>query len=205
LSAGTRDPRIDAYIANAEEFARPVLAHLREVVHEACPETVESMKWSVPHFTYRGILCSMAAFRQHCAFGFWKGSLILPRAGGPAGEAMGQFGRITSIADLPPREVLIGYVREAVKLNESGVRVPRAAAPERDPTPPLPEALRTALEQNPAAAAAFERFSPSQRREYAAWIAEAKRDATRELRTRTALKWIAEGKPRNWKYMKRGS
>lgn len=121
---GTRDPRVDRYIEDAAEFARPVLRHLREVVHSASPKIEETIKWSFPHFTHRGILCSMAAFQRHCTFGFWKASLILPEDG-KSEDAMGQFGRITSVADLPSRETLVGYVREAIRLNEEGVKAPR--------------------------------------------------------------------------------
>lgn len=200
---GARDPRVDAYIEAAADFARPILAHLRTVVHAACPGVVETIKWGFPHFEHGGILCSMASFREHCAFGFWKGSLVLGAAA--SGEqAMGQFGRIRSLADLPPDETLRGYVAEAARLNAAGVRPPRGPR-KREPGAAVvvPDALARALEAQPAAAAAFAAFSPSQRREYADWVAEAKTDATRARRVATAVEWIAEGKQRNWKYERR--
>ena len=125
---GTRDPRIDQYIGKAPEFARPILAHLREVVHAACPEVEETMKWSSPHFTYKGPLCHMAAFKQHCGFGFWKGSLVVGTEAA-SDDAAGQFGRLTSVTDLPPDDVLAGYVREAKRLNDEGVKAPMKAKP----------------------------------------------------------------------------
>ena len=201
---GARDPRVDAYVADAADFARPILEHLRAIVHEACPAASESIKWGFPHFEHRGILCSMAAFKEHCAFGFWKGSLVLGAAG--SGEqAMGQFGRIRSLADLPPDETLRGYVAEAARLNEAGVRPPTRARKRAPGTTPvvIPDALRRALDAHPAAEAAFARLSPSQRREYAEWVAEAKTDATRDRRVAQAVAWIAEGKARNWKYERR--
>ncbi len=198
---GTRHPGVDTYIEKSEEFARPILHHLRSVVHAACPEVEEALKWSFPHFLYRGMLCSMASFREHCAFGFWKGSLIVEAGGTRAEKAMGQFGRITSLADLPPDDVLAGYVREAVRLNEEGVRSPARAKKEK-PELAVPGDLAAALEGSAQARAAFERFSPSQRREYVEWITEARTEATRRRRLDTALEWIAEGKPRNWKYIK---
>lgn len=198
---GKRDPRVDSYIEKAAEFARPILRHLRETIHAASPEIDEEMKWSVPHFTYKGILCSMAAFKQHCAFGFWKQALILRDGDLPRMEAMGLFGRIRSVSDLPSRDVLIGYVREAMRLNEEGVKAP--ASPKRKRELETPKAFRDALERRPAAQAAFAGFSPSHRYEYVEWIAEAKRQETRDRRIATATEWIAEGKPRNWKYMKR--
>lgn len=199
---GKRDPRVDAYIERAAEFAQPILRYLREVIHSASPAVEETMKWSFPHFTQDGILCSMAAFKQHCAFGFWRGDLVLGEAGEAGTQAMGQFGPIASLADLPPREVLVGYVREAIRLNETGIARKKPPAPKREPEPPMPEAFRIALEQDSAAKTAFEGLSPSCRREYIEWIADAKRDETRERRIRTALEWIAEGKSRNWKYQK---
>jgi uncharacterized protein YdeI (YjbR/CyaY-like superfamily) len=199
----SRDPRVDAYIEKAAPFAQPILRHLRDTIHAASPEIEEAMKWSFPHFMHHGILCSMAAFKEHCSFGFWKESLVLGSADMPRDEAMGQFGRIQSISDLPPRDTLIAYVRKAMTLNEEGVGVPGKAAGKERAELEVPELFRLALERHPEAAAAFEGFSPSHRREYVEWIAEAKREETRDRRIQTALQWLAEGKPRNWKYMKR--
>lgn len=197
---GKRDPRVDAYIEASADFARPILRHLREVVHEGCPEVEETMKWSFPHFEYRGLLCSMASFKQHCAFGFWKGGLVLEGEVGDVEEAMGQFGRIGGLEDLPPRERLVAYVQRAGRLNEEGVAAPRAKKPKGEFV--VPEDLLAALREDPAALEKFEGFSPSQRREYAEWVAEAKREETRRRRIETAVEWIAEGKPRNWKYIR---
>ena len=197
----TRDPRIDAYIAKSADFARPILAHLREVVHAACPDVQETMKWSFPHFEYKGLLCSMAAFKEHCAFGFWKGSLIVA-GDGDAERAMGQFGRLTKLSDLPSKKVLTGYIKKAMALNEAGVKSPARSKP-RTPRPEaaVPDDLAAALGENPTARSTFDNFSPSHRREYIEWITEAKTPATRTRRLETAIAWMAEGKSRNWKYM----
>jgi hypothetical protein len=193
---GTRDPRIDAYVEKARPFAQPILRHLREVVHRACPEVAETMKWSMPHFDYRGTLCSMAAFKGHCTFGFWKGALVVGDS--PAAEeAMGHFGRIASLDDLPPEEEIAALVRRAMELNEQGVKAPRTKTPRRAEVEPPAELLDALSEQ---ARAAWDRMPPSHRREYAEWITEAKTDATRRRRIATAAEWIAEGKGRNWKY-----
>lgn len=197
-------PRVDEYIENAADFARPILRHLREVVHAASPEIEETIKWSFPHFTSHGIVCHMAAFKEHCTFGFWKASLVLPEGDPTAAEAMGQFGRITAISDLPPRKTLVGYVRRAVELNRRGVKVPRAKRSKRARDLEVPEAFRMALEWSPEAKATFDGFSPSHRNEYVEWIAEAKRETTRERRIATAIEWLADGKYRNWKYTKGG-
>jgi uncharacterized protein YdeI (YjbR/CyaY-like superfamily) len=151
------------------------------------------------------MLCHMAAFKQHCAFGFWKGSLVVGDGSGAASEAMGQFGRIASLADLPPDDVVAGYVREAMRLNEEGVKSPARSKPAEKAEKKelaVPGDLAAALEANPAALAHFERFSPSKRKEYVEWITEAKTDATRTKRLTTAVEWIAEGKARHWKYEK---
>jgi uncharacterized protein YdeI (YjbR/CyaY-like superfamily) len=201
---GTRDPRIDAYIAKSADFAQPILVHIRETVHAACPDVTETMKWSMPHFDYKGIMCAMAAFKQHATFGFWKGALIdglgPNRANG--GDAMGQLGKITSVKDLPSRKVLTGYVKAAMRLNDDGVVI---AKPRKAPKPEakIPAELAAALKKNRRAAAEFEKFPPGQRREYAEWIAEAKRDETKATRVVQAVEWIAEGKTRNWKYESR--
>jgi uncharacterized protein YdeI (YjbR/CyaY-like superfamily) len=200
---GARDSRIDAYIAKSADFARPILTHIRDVVHAACPDVEETMKWSFPHFQYKGLLCSMAAFKEHCAFGFWKGALVTEEGGGTDEKAMGQFGRITRLADLPARKVLHGYVKKAMKLNEDGVKSPTRSKP-KPKTPRaliIPDDLARALQGNPKAQAAFEKFPPSHKREYVDWITEAKTEATRTRRLETAIQWMAEGKSRNWKYM----
>lgn len=198
---GTKDPRIDDYIARAQPFARPILKHVRKVVHAGCPAVAETMKWSFPHFEYHGILCSMAAFKAHCAFGFWKGGLLSDVGVGSA-EAMGQFGRITSVDDLPDERTLVRLVARAAALNEQGTTAPR---PKKHPKPPLatPADLLAALKRNRKALASFESFPPSHQREYVEWITEAKTDATRQRRLETAVAWMATGKRRNWKYMNR--
>ncbi len=197
---GTKDPRIDAYIAKSADFVKPILTHLREVVHAACPEVEEKMKWSAPHFDYKGeMMCGMAAFKEHCRFGFWKGSLI-PGVPAMSDLAEGPMGRITSVKDLPAKAVLTGYIKQAMKLNDAGVKVSMRGPPKKPlPTPPD---LSRALKANKAAKTAFEAFSPSARREYIEWITEAKTDETRARRLETATGWIAEGKTRNWKYQK---
>lgn len=198
---GKRDPRIDAYIARSAEFARPILEHLRGTVHEACPQVEETMKWSMPHFMYEGMLCGMASFKAHCTFGFWKGALVLGEDGRAEKDAMGQFGRIERISDLPPKRTLVALIRRAMQLNEEGVKSPARA---RKPKPPaeVPDDLSAALARNRKARATFEGFSASQRREYVEWIAGAKREETRARRLATTLEWLAEGKPMNWKYQK---
>src|SRR6266545_6491465 len=199
----TRDPRIDAYIARSAAFAQPFLKHIRKLVHAACPEVEETLKWSIPHFVHKGILCSMAAFKHHCAFGFWKGALIVGKdIGTTQDEAMGQFGRVTAISDLPADKVLIGYIKKAVQLNDTVVKVPARTKSKAKKELDVPHDLRAALKKNKKALAAFEDFSYSHKKEYVEWIAEAKREETRQQRLATAIEWMAEGKPRHWKYVK---
>lgn len=195
---GARNPRVDAYIEAAQPFAQPILRHLRELVHRHCPDAVETVKWGMPHFEREGPLCHMAAFKRHCAFGFWKGELVTGR---PASAgAMGQFGRIVDLADLPPEAELRDWIRTAVELNVAGVRAPKPAAASRAHLDAVPDDLAAALAANAAAAAAFARFPPSHRREYIEWLVEARRPETRQRRLAQALEWIALGKSRNWKY-----
>lgn len=200
---GKRDPRIDAYIAKSADFAQPILAHLRDVIHAACPDVEETIKWSMPSFTYAGgILCGIAAFKQHCTFGFWKGSPIVPPDGANNESAMGQFGKIAKLSDLPSKKVLTGYIKQAMKLNEEGVKVPERIKPATPkPPPPTPNDLAAALKNNEASKTNWDAFSPSCKREYAEWITEAKREETRQKRLAQAVEWMGEGKQRNWKYM----
>jgi uncharacterized protein YdeI (YjbR/CyaY-like superfamily) len=201
---GKTDLRVDAYIAKSADFARPILNHLREVVHAACPDVEETMKWSMPHFDYKGaMMCSMASFKGHCTFGFWKGSLVLDGNVEADEKAMGQFGRITSLDDLPSKKVLTGYIKKAMKLNDDGIPSPTRSKPKGDAKPiELPDDFASALQENAAAAETFEKFPPGRRKEYIEWITTAKTDETRQRRMETAVEWIAEGKSKNWKYEK---
>jgi len=197
----TRDPRIDAYIAKSAEFARPILEHLRAVVHAACPDVEETMKWSMPHFDYRGeMMCSMAAFKAHAVFGFWKGALVLGANVGSR-DAMGSFGRIASVTDLPAKSALIRYVRKAMALNDDGVRMVRPR--KRAKALVVPADLATALRESKGAWAQWQALSPGHRREYVVWVREAKQGATRARRIATTVSQVAEGKPHNWKYERR--
>jgi uncharacterized protein YdeI (YjbR/CyaY-like superfamily) len=200
---GGRDPRVDAFIGKAAPFARPILAHIREVVHDACPEVEETLKWNSPAFMYHGILCMMSAFKEHAILGFWKGSLIVGPDGRKFDKAMGNFGRLTEVKQLPSRRLLASYVRQAMRLNAEGVKVPRKTAARRKAPLRMPADLGTALRKNSKARASWEAFSPSHRREYVEWITEARRPETREARVVTAVKWLAQGKSRNWKYAAR--
>jgi uncharacterized protein YdeI (YjbR/CyaY-like superfamily) len=195
----TKDPRIDAYIAKSAAFAKPILKHLRKVVHAGCPEVVETMKWSMPHFDYKGLLCGMAAFKQHCAFGFWKDSLILGDGKTPK-SGMGSFGCIKSLADLPNEKTLIGYVRKAAALNDAGIKAPGRTQPKKRPAIEVPDYFAAALKKNAKARKTFEAFAPSKQRDYLEWVTEAKREETRNERLATSIQWLAEGKTRHWKY-----
>ncbi|MBX5481639.1 MAG: YdeI/OmpD-associated family protein [Myxococcaceae bacterium] len=202
------DPRVDAYLARQAEFARPILEHLRKLVHKAHPDIEETIKWNMPYFTYRGRpLCMMAAFKAHAVFGFWdaahmKDAKKLLTNG--ANSSMGHFGRITSKKDLPPDRVLTAYLKEAIALNEAGVKtLPNKSVHRTRPSPSMPAYFKEALTKNPQANAGFDKLPPSHRREYLLWFEEAKTEATRDRRVAQALEWIAAGKPRNWKYQRR--
>jgi len=197
---GTRDRRIDVYIARAADFAQPILTHLRTMVHEACPDVVETIKWGMPFFERNGKLFAfMAAFTRHAAFGFRRGSLVVGEGRIPA-KAMGQFGRLTSVKDLPPRRTFVGYVKRAAALLDAeleGRATPKRAAPRRAA---VPADLRAALERNTKARKTFEGLAPSHKRAYVQWIVAAKREETRARRIATAIEWMAEGKTQNWRY-----
>ena len=199
------DPRIDAYIEKSAPFAQPILSHLRELMHKACPRATESVKWGMPFFVQQGvILCHMAAFKQHCAFGFWGSEMkkVLAKDGFKSSDAMGTQGRITSLKDLPADKILLSYMSQAAELVESGERKKSIDRPKKSAkkTARIPAELAAALKKNTLAAKAFAGFSPSCKREYAEWIAEAKRPDTKQKRLKQAVTWIAQGKTRHWKY-----
>jgi uncharacterized protein YdeI (YjbR/CyaY-like superfamily) len=194
---GTKNPRLDVYIAKSADFAKPILKQLRETVHAACPEVEETMKWSFPHFTYKGMLCSMAAFKAHATFGFWKQELVV-KAAGKDGAALAQRPRFESVADLPSKKSLTACIRVAMMLNDEGVKVDRPKKEKGELV--IPGDLTAALKKNKKAAATFAAFSPSHQREYVEWITDAKTDETRQRRMKQAVEWMAEGKSRHWKY-----
>lgn len=202
----TKDPRVDSYIAESAEFARPILKHLRKVIHQGCPTAVETIKWGCPFFDYHGLLCGLAAFKAHCSMFFWRDIDVerwLPKTNS-AGAGMGQFGKLTSLADLPKDSVLLACVRAAVEQrNAPSSKTKRARKPGKEL--PVPADLKTALTANAKAATTFKNFAPSQRRAYLDWIADAKQPATRKKRLQTTIEWLAEGKPHNWKYRERSA
>ena len=205
MSNEATDPRVDAYIEKAAPFAQPVLTHLRTLMHQACPRATESVKWGMPFFLQQGvILCHMAAFKSHCAFGFWGPQMkkVLKRDGLHSSEAMGVLGRIRGMEDLPADQELLTYMRHAAGLVETGERIKSIERPRNKPKKEVrvPRELSAALKKNKLASKVFAQFSPGCRREYANWIAEAKRPETKEKRIAQAVAWIAKGKSRNWKY-----
>lgn len=192
---GTHDKRIDAYIARSAEFARPILEEVRVLIHDACPEVEETIKWGFPHFMYHGILCSMAAFKAHCALHFWKCRRLEAHGLQSREGAMGQFGRITSRKDLPGKVAFKRLVKVAMALRREDATAQRAALP-------VPADLQAALAKHRKARTTFEAFSPGQRREYVEWITEARRPETRAKRLALTLEWLGEGKKFGWKYEK---
>ncbi|WP_118951058.1 YdeI/OmpD-associated family protein [Taibaiella helva] len=200
----TTDPRIDAYIEKAAPFAQPILNHIRALIHEHCPDIQENIKWGFPHFDYKGKShFSLASFKQHCAFGFWlagamkdpKGILQLEEK-----SAMGSLGKITALKDLPSDKIFATYLKESIRLADEGIKAPKAPKKAEALPMEVPEAFRKALAKNKKAQAVFEQFAPSHRKEYLEWISEAKREETRTKRIEQAIAWMAEGKPRHWKY-----
>jgi len=202
------DPRVDTYIAKARPFALPILFEIRELVHKACPGVVETMKWSRPFFEYKGaIVGNMSAFNEHCSWGFWgeEISAVLRDMDILKPGAMGSLGRLTSVKDIPPRKEMLGVLKQAAAFIDKGEYTSPIAARQRvvkAPAPPVkaPPEFAKALKANKKAAAAFAAFSPSCKKEYVEWIADAKRAETRDKRIETAIEWIGEGKQRNWKY-----
>ena len=198
---GKKDSRIDLYITKAKPFAQPILNHLRDLVHKGCPDIEETVKWGMPSFDYKGPFCSMAAFKEHAVFGFWKASLMkdAEKLKDNQQSAMGHAGKIKSLKDLPPDKTLISWIKEAAKLNDDGIKLPPRKKTEKKDLI-IPDYFTKALSKNKRALLAFEKFPPSHKKEYVEWITEAKTEDTRNRRMETALEWIAEGKGRNWKY-----
>ncbi len=196
----SQDPRIDAYIAKSPAFAQLILQHIRSQLHAHCHDVVETIKWGMPHFEYQGsIFCACAAFKQHCGFGFWLGELLPIDV--KSDTAMGQFGRITTLADLPGDKEFAKLIKQAMQLHDAGVKAPSRSKPAAEKQAlEVPPVFLAELKKNKLALATFEGFSPSKKKEYLEWYTEAKTDATRDKRLAQAIEWMAEGKSRNWKY-----
>lgn len=201
-----KDSRIDLYISKSADFAKPILIHLRELVHSACPDVQETIKWGFASFDYKGPMCSMAAFKKHCSFGFWKASLMKDKtliANAESETAMGHYGKITSLEDLPSDKKIIAHIKNAMMLNEKGIKIPPKKLTSTKKEIVVPDYFLKQLIKNKKAFTTFENFSPSHKREYVEWIIEAKTDETKNRRIQTAIEWLSESKPRNWKYMKK--
>lgn len=200
-----KDKRIDDYMEAAQPFAKPILKQLRKLIHQACAEVEETIKWSMASFEYKGLFINFAAFKKHCVFGFWKANLMDDKHGylqpiaNKGGEAMGNFGRITSRNDLPPDKVILDYIKQAKRLNDEGIKVPPKTSGREQLE--APDYMLAAIRKNKKAWTTFSGFSPSNKRDYVEWITEAKTETTRDKRLAQAIAWMAEGKPRNWKYM----
>jgi uncharacterized protein YdeI (YjbR/CyaY-like superfamily) len=201
---GTKDKRVDAYIAKSADFAKPIMTHLRELIHKACPEVTETIKWGMPSFEYKGPFIGFAAFKKHAVLGFWKAAIMKDSkvlTGKDTKSAMGNLGRIESMEDLPKDATLIKWIKEAKKLNDDGIKVNRTEKPKHEKKEyKMPDYFAKVLSKNKKAKETFENFSPSHKREYLEWIIEAKSEETRNKRMATALEWLTERKHRNWKY-----
>ncbi len=197
------DERVDSYIEKSAPFAQEILTHIRKLIHQASPLINETIKWSFPHFVYKDNICSMASFKEHCTFGFWKASLMEDpyQLFGDRANAMGSLGRLETLKDLPSDKILIEYILAALKLDESGMKVKK---PTKVPKTEIamPADFAAELNQNPKAKLHFEQFSPSHKREYLEWITTAKTEATKLKRMATTIEWLNEGKSLNWKYQK---
>ncbi|MBK8522366.1 MAG: YdeI/OmpD-associated family protein [Chitinophagaceae bacterium] len=202
-----KEEKIDAYIARSAEFAKPILLHIRELVHKACPDVEEKMKWSMPFFDYKGeMLCHMASFKQHAVMGFWKASLMKDSTlveNAKSETAMGHLGKITSLKDLPSDKKITGWIKEAMQLTDKGIKLPAKPKPAAIKELTVPDYFTKALTKNKKAKQVFEKFPPSHKKEYLMWITDAKTEQTRNKRMASALEWIADGKGRNWKYEKK--
>ena len=195
--------KTDDYISKSNAFAVPILEHLRQLIHEECPDVEEAIKWGFPCFDYKGFLCGMTSHKAHCSFLFWKGTLMKDPDGvleiaGKTG--MGHFGKIASIDELPDEKILRKYIREAMVLNEKGIKLPKKNAVKNELV--IPENFMYAVKQNKAALNIFDKFSYTNKKEYVEWVTEAKTEKTRDKRLAQAVEWMAEGKVRNWKYIK---
>ena len=202
------DKRIDAYIAKSQDFAKPIIKHFRDLVHKTCPDVEETMKWSFPHWDYKGsMMCSMASFKQHCAINFWKAKLMKGGeklvAEAKTESAMGYLGRITSLKDLPKDTLLVKYIKEAMRLNDEGVKLSPKSKTEATKQLEIPDYFLKALSKNKKAKQTFDEFTYGNKKEYLTWIVEAKTEITRNKRLQDAIEWMSEGKIRNWKYLKK--
>lgn len=200
------DPRIDGYIQKSADFARPVLNHLRHLIHESCPRIQETIKWGFPHFEYKGTICSMAGFKQHCVLSFWKSSLMTDPYNlfqKTDKTAMGQLGQIKHVNELPSDDILISYFREAYELNEKNIKLPAKSKQPKTKELEIPSYFTEALSESQKAIETFQNFSYSHKKEYVDWVTGAKTEETRTKRLATSIEWLEQGKPRMWKYLKK--
>lgn len=193
-----RDKRVDAYIAKSQDFAKPILEELRARVHQHVPEIEEDIKWGFPSFMYKGkIFFGMSAFKAHAGAGFWH---PLMRTKDKSPEGIGEFGKITTVDQLPSRAQFARLAKKAKKLTDDAVTGPARPKPDPKRKAVVPKDLAALLAKNAKARATFEAFPYSKKNEYVTWITGAKREETRLRRLDTTLEQLAEGKSLMWKY-----
>lgn len=203
--ATKKNPQVDAYIKNAAPFSQPIMKHLRELVHKVCPDVEENIKWGVPSFEYKGLWCGFASFKEHCTFGFWKAGIMKNAKDFQSEEkrgSMGNLGRLTNIKDLPSDKLIISWLKESMLLNEKGIKVPKDVTKHPKKVITTPDWFIEAVKKNKKAWATFDNASASFKKEYVEWVTDAKTEETRNKRLQQSIEWMAEGKHRNWKYMK---
>lgn len=194
-----KNKEVDAYIARAQPFAKPILKKLRTIIHKGCPKVAEEIKWGAPFYMYQDrVLCATMGFKKHCAVVFWKAALIRKEKGKQGAADLKQWRKITETGELPSAQELTAYIKLAMHFNEPTTKLP----PRKERTAPVkaPAELTRALKANPKAQATFKGFTQSKQKDYIYWIVGAKTEATRQSRLETAIKWMAQGKSRNWKY-----
>ena len=197
---GTKDPRVDAYIAKSADFAKPILKELRSRIHALVPGVEEDIKWGFPSFMYNGkIFFGMSAFKAHAGCGFWH---PLMRVSDKSPEGISEW-RITSVDQLPSRTEFAKLAKKAKKLEDDGVKGPPRPKPAPNRKVAVPKDLAALLSKNAKARATFEGFPYYKKNEYVTWINEAKREETRAQRLATTIEWLAEGKSRMWKMEKK--
>lgn len=200
---GVRIKQIDQYITKSAGFAKAIMLHLRELIHNTCPDVEEKIKWGMPSFDYKGPMCGFAAFKQHASFGFWKAAIMKDKdilLNDETRGSMGHLGRITDIKDLPPDKTLAKWIKEAMKLNDEGIKVPRSKPKHPKKELIAPDYLLKEINRDKKAKSIWENFAPSHKREYIEWITDAKTEETRDKRMAQMMEWLIEGKSRNWKY-----
>ncbi|MCB0792148.1 MAG: DUF1801 domain-containing protein [Flavobacteriales bacterium] len=196
--------RINSHIAEQDEWKRRLMVRLRQLIHQVDPGIEETWRWNGPHFDRNGIMLGMSAHKTCVSIWFHKGALLKDprRLFEPLEKDEAKGMRVYKLkeSDAIDEKAFTELVKQAVKLNEDGVKLSEAKPARK--TLVVPPELESVLKKDQHAMTNWEGFSYSKKKDYIEWVTDAKREETRKRRIAQAFQLIRDGLALNERYEK---